>query len=162
MVFHALQTYLKPVNRKSQQSWRKSQVLSHLVKKPKENAKQKLAKFLENASKKVAESPEEKKKEKEAEKKKKADAKRKKQAEKFAELEERSNILEAAEVEKEEVEIDEDVAELAAKDIKLATAVKPATITPPSGMRKAAPKLSDREKLKQELEAGKKEKPSVL
>ena len=138
------------------------EIIEEEEKKPKENAKQKLAKFLENASKKVAESPEEKKKEKEAEKKKKADAKRKKQAEKFAELEERSNILEAAEVEKEEVEIDEDVAELAAKDIKLATAVKPATITPPSGMRKAAPKLSDREKLKQELEAGKKEKPSVL
>jgi len=168
------------------------EIIEEEEKKPKENAKQKLAKFLENASKKVAESPEEKKKEKEAEKKKKADAKRKKQAEKFAELEERSNILEAAEVEKEEVEIDEDVAELAAKDIKLATAVKPATVTKPapvketaqvsetkaapkepvsapkpqgsspSGMRKAAPKLSDREKLKQELEAGRKEKPSVL
>ena len=50
---------------------------------------------------------------------------------------------------------------------KLAASAKPVS-TPkprskaPSGMRKAAPRLSDREKLKQELEAGKKEQPSVL
>lgn len=142
-------------------------------KKPKQNPKQKLAKILENASKKVAETPE--------------DKKAKKKAKKLAELEEHSNILEAAEVEREEAEIDEDVAELATKDIEpepapvkaAAPEPKPAPVakpTPvakpapepkpqnstPSGMRKAAPKLSDREKLKQELEAGKKEKPSVL
>ena len=179
-------------------------------KKPKESPKQKLAKILENASKKVAETPEEKKEIKAAEKKKKEKIKREKQAEKLAELEEKSNILAAAELEQEEEEIDEAVDELASKKEELekpekaeksekqeqsekpevpkkaekiekskkpekpekaaqsapvnalkSVTPKPVT-TSSTGMRKAPPKLSDREKLKQELEAGKKERPSVL
>lgn len=160
----------------------------------KPNAKQKLAKLLENASKKVSETPEEKKKAKEEEKKKKEQKKREKQAEKLAELEEKSNILEAAEIEQEEEQIDEAVEELAkekpaelapAPVAKPAPATKPASVSKPApavkpapaaiptsapktttgssaGMRKAAPRLSDREKLKKELESGKKEQPSVL
>lgn len=158
-------------------------------KKPKPNAKQKLAKLLENASKKVAESPEEKKEAKEAAKKKKEEHKKQKRAEALAELEEKSNILDAAiEIEPEEVEIDEDaeaLAKEAPESVKNDTpkgepkhepkpAVRPVvkpkpepmqpTVSKPSprGMRVAPKKLSDREKLKQELAAGKKEKPSVL
>ena len=138
--------------------------------KPKENAKQKLAKLLESASKKVAETPEEKKKAKAAEQKKKEKKKREKQAEKLAELEEKSNILAAAEVEQEEEQIDEAVDELAEEEPveetkepepKLEPKPKPVS-TKPAVMRKASPRLSDREKLKQKLDAGGKETPSVL
>lgn len=154
------------------------------AKKPKQNAKQKIAKILENASKKVAETPEEKKKEKEAEKKAKEKKKREKEAAKLATLEERSNILNATDDrEPEEADIDEDVKELEVNnddnndtdddDDIFVRPKKPETkpetkpvqkssSPSPSGMRKAPPKLSDREKLKQELEAGKKEQPSVL
>ena len=167
--------------------------------KPKRNAKAKLAAILESASKKVAETPEEKKEKKAAAKKQKELKQKEKRAESLASLEEKSNILEAAELEPEEEEIDEDVAEIAAEKAEQKASKtterptpapapktterpkpnpapkstptpkpsekpdqsKPAT-TSSTGMRKAAPKLSDREKLKLELESGKKEKPSVL
>ena len=170
-------------------------------KKSKQNAKQKLAKILENASKKVAETPEEKKKEKEVEKKKKEQKKREKRAANLAALEEKSNILKATDNrEQEEADIDEEVENLdvdddifvrpkkleakpiaqpgatakpALKSTHLAPATSsrvmtetskqsPASHPRSSGMRKAPPKLSDRERIKQELEAGKKEQPSVL
>ena len=181
-------------------------------KKPKENAKQKIAKILETASKKVAESPEEKKEAKAEAKKKKEKVKKEKQAAKLASLEERSNILDAAtELEREEEEIDEDATTLASekpepkpseptpKEAQSTKAVstkasspvakeekprpsksepgvqpklssKPELKTEPKSepkssaafMRKAPPKLSDREKLQQKLATGQKEKPSVL
>ena len=170
--------------------------------KPKATPKQKLAKLLENASKKVAETPEEKKEKTAAVRKQKEEAKRKKRAEKLAILEEKSDILAAAETEPEEEEIDEAATELAkttpeetiSEDVraeserkskaKLTREKAPRVVTSPTiktpkktqsealkpqpaamrgaGMRKAPPKLSDREKLKQELAAGKKEQPSVL
>ncbi len=164
---------------------------SEKTKKPKAGAKQKIAKMLENASKKVAETPEEKKKEKAAEKKAKEKKRREKEAAKLAALEEKSNILAATDDrEQEEADIDEDVEDLnvdedddifvrpkqpetkpEAKSVRPATPSRAMAESPkqnpvsrpkPSGMRKAPPKLSDREKLKQELEAGKKEQPSVL
>ncbi|MBQ3271333.1 DegT/DnrJ/EryC1/StrS family aminotransferase [Candidatus Saccharibacteria bacterium] len=140
-------------------------------KKPKKNAKEKLAAILESASKKVAETPEEKKEKKAEAKKKKAKAEEQKRLEKLAVLEEKSNILEAGILEPEEEEIDEDAAKIAAeqpaqptqpaKISQVSPAPKPVA-TSSTGMRKAAPKLSDREKLKLELESGKKEQPSVL
>ncbi len=150
---------------------------SEKSKKPKKNAKEKLAAILESASRKVAETPEEKKEKKTEAKKKKAKAEEQKRLEKLAVLEEKSNILEAGILEPEEEEIDEDVAEIAAEQpAQPAQATKPAqpakisqvspapkpAATSSTGMRKAAPKLSDREKLKLELESGKKEQPSVL
>lgn len=167
------------------------------TKEPRKNVKQKLAKLLEDASKKVAETPEEKKKEKADERKKKEQKKREKRAANLAALEERSNILEATDNrEQEEADIDEEVESLDIEDDDIFIRPKPeekpeekpkpeskpetkpstqhtaaesqkpkeaSTSRPGStGMRKAPPKLSAREKLKQELEAGKKEKPSVL
>ena len=160
------------------------------VKKEKISTKQKFAKLLENASKKVAETPEEKKEARE----KKEKIKKEKKAAKLAELEEQSNILDAAaQLEQEEEEIDEDAEDLAervpdseksskiekhlktdkvSKTEKTIKPEKPAKPEPksfaprplqrPGAMRKASPHLSDREKLKLELERGKKEKPSVL
>lgn len=164
---------------------------SEKTKKPKKNAKEKLAAILETASKKVAETPEEKKEKKAEAKKRKEQKQKEKRAENLASLEEKSNILEASILEPEEEEIDEDVAEIAAEESEQPTQPappEPAPVSRPApkiiahqkptetakpdekkpvatsstGMRKAAPKLSDREKLKLELESGKKEKPSVL
>lgn len=164
---------------------------SEKVIKPKKNAKEKLAAILETASKKVAETPEEKKEKKAEAKKRKEQKQKEKRAENLASLEEKSNILEASILEPEEEEIDEDVAEIAAEEPEQPTQPAPPEPAPASrpapkiiarqkptetvkpdekkpvttsstGMRKAAPKLTDREKLKLELESGKKEKPSVL
>lgn len=178
--------------------------------KEKTSAKQKFAKLLENASKKVAETPEEKKEARE----KKEKVKKAKRAAELAELEERSNILDAAaQTEQEEEDIDEDVENLAqdmpkterksilksrlksglksepqsakssvAKPVShtstistskttskrsssaatVTTVPSPRPLQRPGAMRKASPHLSDREKLKLELEQGKKEQPSVL
>lgn len=168
--------------------------------KAKDRAKKKLATILENASKKVVETADEKKKRIEKEKKEKL--KRKREKANLSSLEDTSDILSATDDrEQEEAEIDEDadifVAEEPEEPKEKPTPVKAPepTRTPakkpeptkrpestyrkafvpkaepaitvinrpsPSGMRVAPRKLSDREKLKQELEAGKKEKPSVL
>ena len=164
--------------------------------KAKDRAKKKLATILENASKKVVETADEKKKRIEKEKKEKL--KRKREKANLSSLEDTSDILSATDDrEQEEAEIDEDadifVAEEPEEPKEKPTPVKapepakkpeparrsestyrkafvpkaePAITVinrpSPSGMRVAPRKLSDREKLKQELEAGKKEKPSVL
>ncbi|MBQ9403253.1 DegT/DnrJ/EryC1/StrS family aminotransferase [Candidatus Saccharibacteria bacterium] len=141
-----------------------------------EKAKKKLAALLENASKKVVETADEKKKRIEKEKKEKLKKKREKAN--LSSLEDTSDILSATDDrEQEETEIDEDadifVAEEPEEEVEKELKEKPVEKAPepaatvinrpsPSGMRVAPRKLSDREKLKQELASGKKEKPSVL